>query len=395
MTGGFSFYVTAALLLFACALKIPALLRRPHDVLLRLACLMLLLGAGIMFFAAPGTIPRVNRLAGVPNFSAPLVYSVMTAFSGASLLLFVHWRPAPPEQTRRASRLCAAVYAAAILAIVVLFRCGDAPVEQTTRFDMYYATTPYIGQMIVTYLVLHGAASVVTGVLSWRWSREVRGSLRGGLLMLAGAYLMHLCFDTSKLLGVAARWAGRDGDVLNDVAVVFALPAAVMGITGFVLPLAGPRVAEQVRAAADLWQLAPLWRELRRVAGPTAVRVSFEWWEIDFPMRLTGRKTAIYDALLAVAPYFDRDVRGRAYRAARDRGEDGTRAAATADAAMIAVAAERNRRAHRVSGPVPNTTDVEVAWRGRDLIAISRAMTAPAVEESRRRHRAPAESSPS
>lgn len=44
-------------------------------------------------------------------------------------------------------------YSLTILVITVLFWAGRAPVEQTSLFDVYYANTPYIREMIVTYLV--------------------------------------------------------------------------------------------------------------------------------------------------------------------------------------------------------------------------------------------------
>ncbi|MFF8941619.1 MAB_1171c family putative transporter [Streptomyces sp. NPDC014864] len=389
--GNTAFYLCGSLLLLVCLLKLPALFRRPHDMLLRAVCLLLFAGALVFFFAAPDSIAAINRLTGIPNFAAPMAYSALIAFSGASLLLIINWRPAPPEQTRRASRMCVTAYGLVIVAINVLFWWGDAPVEQLTLFDGYYAGTPFIREMILTYLVAHGVATMATSVLCWCWSTEVHGSLRAGLRILAPAYLLHVCYDVLKLVAIGARWTGHDLDFLIDrVAPQTAAPSALLACTGFALPLAGPRIAHVAHDIRQLRQLRPLWRELRQVPTPGAVRTSLPWWSPP-AVRLTGRRTAIHDALLALAPYCDLGGRERAHAAALDRGEDARSAAATADAVMIVLAGARRRRTG--AGPSP---DAQVPpWRPRDLVLLSRALASPVLSDLRAHHRATAESSPS
>ncbi|BFO16516.1 hypothetical protein SHKM778_29040 [Streptomyces sp. KM77-8] len=264
-----AFYICGTLLLAICLVKLPALFRGRRNTLLRMVCLLLFTAALVFFFTAPDSIAALNRFTGVPNFAAPLAYSAMTTFAGASLLLIINWRPSPPERTRRASRICVTVYSLVVVAIVVLFLLGDAPVEQLTLFDGYYATTPYIREMIVIYLVAQGAATLSVSVLCWRWSTQVHGSLRAGLRILAPAYLLHVCYDVVKLVAIAAAWAGHDLDFLIDqVAPQFAAPSALLAVTGFVLPLVGPRAAVTLGSLRLLRALAPLWRELRHVPTP-------------------------------------------------------------------------------------------------------------------------------
>ncbi|MET8824623.1 MAB_1171c family putative transporter [Streptomyces sp. NPDC004610] len=384
------FYLCGALLLAICLAKFPALFRRPQDMLLRAACLLLFTGAMIFFFAAPDSIAALNRFTGVPNFAAPVAYSSMIAFSGASLLLIINWRPAPPERTRRASRICVAVYSTVIVAIVVLFWAGETPVEQITLFDAYYATTPYIREMIVTYLVAHCAATLATSVLCWRWSAQVGGFLRAGLLFLVPTYILHVCYDVTKLVAVVALWLGHDWSFLIDkVAPQFAAPSALFGVIGFALPLAGPRVAENLASLRKLRELDPLWRELRRIPTPGALRVSLPWWSPP-AVRLTWRQTSIYDALLALSPYLDEAVRAQAYRAAVDLGDDEDRAAVTADVAMIVAAgAGRQRGLPERARPAA----AQAPWRPHDLIPLSRALTSPVVAPFRTHPGASAESS--
>lgn len=376
------FYVYGIMLLLVCAMKVPALLRRRHDTLLRIACLLLFAAGCMMLFAAPASITALNRLTGVTNFAAPVVYATTTAFSGASLLLMVNWKPAPPERTRRVSRLCVTVYGLAMLAVVVLFWAGSTPTEQPTLFDVHYATTPFIREMIVLYLVAQGVAMAIAGALCLRWSREVRGSLRVGLRILAPAYLLIVCYVVLRLTAVTARWTGHDLDFLVDeVSPLFSAPSAVLGALGFVIPLAGPRVAQTMRAVRHLRQLGPLWREFKDIPTPSAVRAPLLWWRTPPAVLLTGRKTALYDAVLALTPYCDPDVREAALRAALRNGDDEARAAVTADAAMILVARDRQRtepgHPPTAEGSAPGT---------RDLLSLSRSLASPVVQDLRDRH---------
>ncbi|MFF1272584.1 MAB_1171c family putative transporter [Streptomyces marokkonensis] len=374
------FYVYGIMLLLVCAMKFPAMLRRRHDTLLRAACLLLFAAGCLMLFAAPASITALNRLTGITNFAAPVVYATTTAFSGASLLLMVNWRPAPPERTRRVSRLCVTVYGLAILAIAVLFWAGTTPTEQPTLFDAHYATTPFIREMIVTYLVAQGVAMAIASALCLRWSGEVRGSLRVGLRILAPAYLLIVCYVVLRLTAVTARWTGHDLDFLVDrVSPLLSAPACVLGALGFFVPLAGPRVAQTVRAVRELWRLAPLWRVLDDVPTPGAIRAPLPWWRTPPAVLLTGRRTALYDALLALTPHYDPAVREAALRTALRNGDDEARAAVVADAAMVLVARERQRAGPGRPAPPTGTA---APWT-RDLTALSRSLASSVVHDLR------------
>ncbi|MFF0104327.1 MAB_1171c family putative transporter [Streptomyces hirsutus] len=377
------FYVYGIMLLLVCAMKLPAMVRRRHDMLLRAACLLLFAAGCLMLFAAPASIAALNRLTGITNFAAPVVYATTTAFSGASLLLIVNWRPAHPGQTRRVSRLCVTLYGLAILAIAVLFWAGSTPTDQPTLFDAYYATTPYIREMIVIYLMAQGVAMMAASTLCWRWSREVHGSLRAGLRILAPAYLVIVCYVALRLTAVTARWTGHNLDFLVDeVSPMLSAPACVLGALGFVVPLAGPRVAETARAVRQLRQLAPLWQALQDIPTPSAVRAPLPWWRTPPAVLLTGRKTALYDAILTLAPYCDPAVREAAFRTAVRNGDDEARAAVTADAAMVLVARERQRTTPEQLPGTPHTS----APRVQDLIPLSRSLASPVVHHLREHH---------
>ncbi|MEU1457818.1 hypothetical protein [Streptomyces avermitilis] len=122
MSGDLGFFATGGLLLLACLLKLPALIRaRGRDWLLSSIC-ALLLGAGVLFTAAQSVITFVHQVTGVPNMAAPVVYILLTGFSGASIVLVLNWRGGPDTaQTRRLSRITITAYLGACLLIAGLF----------------------------------------------------------------------------------------------------------------------------------------------------------------------------------------------------------------------------------------------------------------------------------
>ncbi|WP_256641710.1 hypothetical protein [Streptomyces murinus] len=78
-----------------------------------------------------------------------------------------------------------------------------------------------------------------------------------------------------------------------------------------------------------------------------------------------------------------------AHRTALSRCPDEASAAASADAAVIVVALER-QHAHPDRMPdAPGST----AWRSKDLVPLSLALGSPVVQDIRAHHRFPAESS--
>lgn len=311
------YYVPALALGIAFAAKLPALRRDWRDPLVRSVVSLLFTAAVCFLFAAPPTIVLVNRITGVPNLSAPLVYSIMSAFSCACMVLIVNWRGGPRERVRRACRAWITAYGAVIVALPLLFVLGDTPQERLRDFDTYYARTPFIREMVVTYLVAHIVTAVVTTVLCLRWARAVGQWLRRGLLVLVLGLAFNLAFGLTKLTAVVARWTGAEYDVLSTA--VAPPIAAVGGLTltvGFLLPLVGPRL----EALRHTWRtyalLGALWRQLRPDPGedrPPVPRIP--WWA-PAELRLTVRETLIHDELLRLRPHLDDRVRRRSYEAA-------------------------------------------------------------------------------
>ncbi|MGV9315417.1 MAB_1171c family putative transporter [Streptomyces sp. NPDC003691] len=383
------YYLPAAALTIAFVAKLPSLRHNWRDPLVRCVCFLVFTAAACFFFAAPPTITAVNRITGVPNFSGPLVYVIMGSFSCACLVLVVNWRGGPPDRVRRSSRMWLALYAVAITALPVFFALGEAPVERLRDLDTYYATTPYIREMIVTYLGAHLVSAVVTTSMCLRWARAVAGWLRAGLVVLVAGFGLNLTFAVTKLSAVIARWAGRDWDHLSTTVAppIVALGGFVV-TCGFLLPLVGPRLGALAGNWTAYLRLGRLWRLLNRTRGgaDTAFHSAIPWWS-DADMRLTVRETGIHDALLRLHPRLDDGVRRRVLAAA-GAGPDSP-AGETADAVAIAAMIRHAATGTGPGGPAADVHDgpsagadalAEFLGPGRSrLLLLSKVLTSSAV----------------
>lgn len=389
-----SFWIPTAVLTAALVIKLPTIIRLWRDPLLRAVGGLLLLACAVFVFCTPSTIARVNRLVGVSNVSAPWCYSLITAFCGSCLLLIIAWRNGLSDrsaETRRAMRWVISVYSGVIVALWVLFALADAPVERVRDLDTYYANTPFMREEILLYLVAHAVACVITSKLIWNWARTdgLDAWLRWGLRSLGAGYVTNLVFDSSKLIAVAARWAGHDLDWLStNFAPPVAALSAILIAAGFILPHAGQYLHDRWRVRLAHRELRPLYQLMRTVSGegvPFVLRATPE-------LRLTRRETFIRDALLPLARRVDADLGRRSYDAALGLGHPPDRARALAAAVVVLDAVEARARMPEPVDPTgsPDTTDLL-----QEIGAVSRALRLPDDVEAVRAHAAaPAESVP-
>ncbi|MEW2120968.1 MAB_1171c family putative transporter [Streptomyces sp. NPDC005474] len=372
-----SYYVPSAAMVIVLLLKGRAALRAWRDPLLRSVYSLLLLSVLVFFFAAPPTISWVNRVTGVPNISAPLVYCLLSAFSASCLVLIINWRGGPPEATRRASRRWITGYAVVIVATATLFALGDASEQRLRDFDTHYADTPFIREMIVLYLVALTLSNIAMNAVCWPWALQVRGWLRVGLLVIVVGFSCNITFAATKLTAVVTRWNGGNLDYLSTyVAPAMAAAAEVITAVGFCIPLACQRVGDAWSTWLTYRRLSPLWRELAPLSehGDRTVRIG--WWS-PVELLVTQRESDIHDGMLSLYPYFDPAVRARAYDAAGAAGSSPDVARAEADAAMV-TAALRARAADPegrvISAAAENSGPSAAAGGPRDLVAMSHAL---------------------
>ncbi|WP_416971829.1 DUF6545 domain-containing protein [Streptomyces sp. 4F14] len=382
-----SFWVPTVMLCAALAIKLPTIVRLWRDPLLRAVGGLLLLACAVFVFVAPSTISWTNRVTGVPNFSAPWCYSLLTAFAGSCLLLIIAWRNGLSDltpATRRAMRWVIGAYSAVIVALWVLFLLADVPVERVRDLDTYYANTPFMREEIVLYLLAHCVAVLVTSRLIWNWIRTdgLDAWLRSGLVFLVIGYALNLVFDALKLTAVVARWTGNDLDVLSTtVAPLAACLSAVLVALGFILPHTGQYLRERWLLHRTRIELRPLYTLLRRAQGsgvPFTLRAGAE-------LRLIRRETFIRDVLLTLTRRLDEAEASRAYEAAVALGHPVERARALAAAVAIQDAVER--RGEGAGHPDPTgllqtILDVSRALRRPDDLTAVRARAAAARQAS-------------
>ncbi|MEV6016994.1 MULTISPECIES: MAB_1171c family putative transporter [unclassified Streptomyces] len=368
----FDYYIPAAALWICFAVKLPDLRRAWRDPLVRSVCVVIAVGGAGFFFAAPPTIAAVNDISGVPNASSLLVYIIISGFSASCLLLIVHWRGGSPEHVRAVSRYWLLGYTVVIAVLVVLFGLGDAPVERRTDFDTYYASTPYIGEMIMLYLLAHMTAALVTTMMCRRWALQVHGWLRAGLWILCVGWLLNLSFSSLKLVAVAAHRTGRDWDVLSTtVSPLVSAVAAPFAIVGFLLPLVGPWAVATVATLTAYVRLGPLWDELRGASPDTTLATPIRW-HASPQVHLTRREAGIQDGLSLVRPQLDDAVRARAQAAAEAAGSTGPEAVLIGQAAMIRAASQATRQGRTPAPRLPGERAVPTARAA--LVGVSRAL---------------------
>ncbi|OIJ94664.1 hypothetical protein BIV25_21515 [Streptomyces sp. MUSC 14] len=387
-------YVAAAGLAVAALLLLPGPRVSRRNPLTVSTCISAALGAVCFTCSAPATLARVNEMTGVPNFGAPLTYSFISAYSASVLILLIHWRGGPQEQIRVMVTRIVIAYSILIVAVITLFQLGSTPVERLQDLDTYYARTPYIGEMIIFYLVGHAVCAVSMIVLSLRWSRTVTGLLRTGLrLIMIGLTLDAFGFVLAKVVAVAARWSGHDLDWLSTAV---APPAVSLGAlitsAGFVLPRLLPTTRDQWQSMRDYRALAPLWEQVKGVS--TVPKPSPSRWRLP-KGRLQVLELAIHDALLQLAPAFNQDLGKRVYVRALDHGSSRSEALAVSEAAMVVDAAADASSTD--SSTPPQGTAVEVdryrllattASGTRELVQLAQALEQlPAVQEPKPRTR--------
>ncbi|MFJ4836471.1 MAB_1171c family putative transporter [Streptomyces sp. NPDC088747] len=369
------FWVPALVLTTALVIKLPSIVKLWKDPLLRSVGGLLVLACAIFVFAAPPTIAWTNRVTGVPNISAPLVYSLLTTYCGSCLLLVAAWRNGISDRsavTSRAMRWVLLAYSGVIVALWVLFALADVQEERLRDFDTYYANAAFIRELIVLYLLAHAVAGLITAKLIWNWVRTggLDAWLRAGLTCLGAGNATNLIFDSAKLSAVVARWNGDDLDWLStELAPPVASIAAILIAVGFVLPHVGQYLYRRSRIWLNHWHLRPLYRLMRTVSDD---RIPFKLGSAA-ELRLTRRETFIRDALLRLGRYVDEDLAQRAYDAARHLEYAPGRATSLAHVVTIHDALETRRRLREegATGP-PDSPDTEDLLEG--IEDVSRAL---------------------
>jgi len=315
------------------------------DPNLQRGILIVLIGAPSLSFlvAAPFVYHKVNTLLGMPNIGTPIVYwgIMVFAFSAIAWLTGVLH---PREELVRRLLPWALAYAAAIIAMAVLFAKApvDVEAEGSTGFDAMYADAPYVPWFLVTFNTSFAVATLAIGPSCWRWSRVTdRKWLRRGLPLIAIAALLDMFYVIPKVIYIALRQFDVTVDALNTFAPLGAMVSALFFLLGFVLCAMGP--ASDFRQRYRAYQaIYPMWTvlvepfpelTLKGTEGPRNPRLAL--WPSRLKMLLYRRIVECRDARLRLRPWFEPAIAERASAHASAVGLADMDADAAVEAALL------------------------------------------------------------
>ncbi|GAB2875303.1 MAB_1171c family putative transporter [Streptomyces mayteni] len=339
MARSLGYWACAAPLWILFAAKLAGLRKPPRDRMCWAVCATVFACAAILTTSAPATLGALDDLAGVPNVSFVVSFSLVVVLAASVRILIVYWRePGDAAHANTIARRWILGYGLVVLAMVILFWAGDAPVERRTDFETYYATTPLIAAFVLLYLGAQAVAlvSVIRGCRGWA---RLAGDpwLRRGLWLITVGSVCGLGVSTLRGTAVAARWFGTNWDALNTVAsVVCAMVGLTLGALGFAIPAWGghlARLRDWLESYRDYRAVYPLWNALRTAVPTIVLPARIPWW--DPHVRLTRRLTEINDGRLALWPRTDQRVAEAARAMGRERGLTAVDLEAVVEAALV------------------------------------------------------------
>lgn len=383
------YIVPTVLLATALVLKAPTFLRASRDPDIRATVLLLACATTVFVVITPVTIHRLNVVTGVANIAAPIAYSLLTVFCSISLTMIMRWREPPSRRRRRRMGVIYWLHAGIVAMLWVTFGMAHVPKPRIYDLDTYYATTPWMREHILLYVLTHAVSALFAAFMLWTWFSQVTERwLKTGVVFLQVGFALGLMFDTTKLIAVLARWTGDNLDFLSTkVAPPFALLEAILVALGFIAPQVGPFLQGWSRNQVAYWRLRPLWRTLRSTKAAAATAHFGPWTPLD--LRLMQRQQRIHDALRVLGPFFNHSFHQLAFAtASATQAEEKARGLAGALAIQDAVDAYEKM--------TPYDTTEQPAQIGSDvtdhLDAIARALYRPSLLASFRQRLSQAES---
>jgi hypothetical protein len=341
------FPLCAALIWAAFAFKLRDLYRSGWRDAALLAICVCFGAAGVAFtVAAPWVYRRVDELLGVPNLATLVIYGNVLILSVSAQVLLLVWI-GPPDQVRTRVRRRMALSGLALAAMIVLFVQAPLEVEEPYDFDARYATTPYVAQFLVIYLVAFAVGYAGIARLCWRYAAVAgRPWLGRGLRLTAIGAGFAVGYCACKAVYLLGRHLGQDLTVWNLAAPVSAVLGVPFLVVGLTIPAWGPRLSSprvwlgRYRAHRRLY---PLWWALCQAVPDIALVAPTRAWRDRFTVRdlhfrLHRRIAEIHDAQLRLRPYRDPRVAEAATELGRQGGLDGEDLQAVVEAASLAAA---------------------------------------------------------
>ncbi|MFH8370018.1 MAB_1171c family putative transporter [Streptomyces sp. NPDC018031] len=348
---------------------------------LGLACLMTGGVANVFLLSAPSVYRWLDRLAGVANLAMALLYSSVIVFATGALVLLLRWTGSA-IRPRTLVAVVAAVWAVAVTGFAV--GRPDA-VEHPRDFSTAYADAPGVVLFLVLYLLIFGTALAGLGTLCPRYAARLGGSwLARGLRVLAAGCRLGLVYCACKLVGFVLSWAGHEQRWLsNGVAPLSASVAALLVLSGFAIPAAGPRVAAWRR----LRRLRPLWRDVTARVPEVAMGPArwSAWWPLaDLEWRANRQMAEIRDVQRGIRCHVEANALDIARVKAREAEFTDWQLAAVVEAVALRRGLHNQAVGHRPARSAESVvlaTGAELAEEHEHLARVADVYHLPLVDE--------------
>ncbi|MCM6778549.1 hypothetical protein NDR87_34210 [Nocardia sp. CDC159] len=389
------FYTAAVVSVFALAYKVNQL-RRDRSLQRWTVLVAMSLWTAVCLCVPPPSVRLINRITGIPNITGLIVYILLIFLAGSMQAVILVWQRGPAEIGPKI-RVRAIGYAAIGLLLIALFFAGNPVEERPVDFDIYYAKSPWLAELIVIYNVVFAVAAADFVYCALSSARVTdRPWLRRGLYLVAVSGLLGVISTVTRMSAVVARWFDvTDLDRLDtEIGPAIAALGIVVACVGYTLPAAGERCTDLIARLREYHALRPLWRAIRTAAPGLSSPIDAPWW--DLKLRTTRRLAEIRDGQLALRAYTHPTAEDHARRLAEQAGLDDIDRAAVVEAAGIKAAVQA-RLGNLPARPAPprspsrggSDSAGEIAW----LTRVSNAYAnSPIVAETLRALRAPQES---
>ncbi|MBB1247063.1 hypothetical protein GL263_26460 [Streptomyces durbertensis] len=335
-------YGVLALLWGMVLWRAPAAYRAPGQRMLWLTFAALTVS---MTLRLPGVMHAIDEGTGVNNLST-LCKHFFGITAAAALLEFVFGITRPGS--RQGVRLRFATALGTFLVLTALFTVIPRDVAADRFFEAHAGAPAATAYLLVWYAYLGTAMAVAASLFLSAARQAGAGWLRTGLRLLGagtGAGVLYALLRVGYLL---LRLVGVAGDAedpaATDATDLLKHAAILLILFGTVIPAWGIGW-RGLRQARHLRRLRRLWTELTEAVPEVVLDEELRRGELR--LRLHRRIVEIRDAVLALQPYIDDELRAAAWRAAENSGAEGERLRAVADACWV----ETARRAKLAGRP--------------------------------------------
>lgn len=318
---------------------------------------------------------------------AALLAADLTGGGAACALVCMlrHWtqRPAP---ARRAVRAVQILFAAAVVAMGVLFTAAPSITDEGRGcWHLMNQQSNEVSAYTLLYTVLIGGAGLELALTARRHASALRDRplIRASLLMFAGAGAAGLLYSATFLAGIVAAKAGTPiPHIVTLTIIVSSYQVAFLLLAAAALaPAAGNIWSRSQRAWLGL-NLYPLWRVITDQLGGTETdprdrtEVVVRCFAEQGDHTLSEMVMRVRDGYLQLRPYLDSRIAEMTQRHAREIGVPEENMDALVEAAMLAVALRERAAGHTPAGTGevdPGAPDLagEVRW----LADVSRAFS--------------------